>query len=269
MNAITLRSFLIGVITVVLAPFAYGQIPIDESVGEITSVDQQEEAVDSADSAVNQSGQLFLQLQRLQGEVQMLRGIVEEQAAMLARLEQQRFDDFVAIDQRIAALEAGGVAIANPVENLNGGGESTVSSPDGALIPETGDPDGSDVDEERAKAEYDRAREQLMARNFDQAVEQFNQFVVQYPSSRYAANAYYWLGEIAIQRNDLQQARQQFTSVINFFPNHHKTQDAKYKLGVIYYQLGQAEQSRSYFEEAASGTGNTARLARAKLDEYF
>jgi TolA-binding protein len=87
MNAITLRSFLIGVITVVLAPFAYGQIPIDESVGEITAVDQQEETAESVNSAVNQSGQLFLQLQRLQGEVQMLRGIVEEQAVMLARLE--------------------------------------------------------------------------------------------------------------------------------------------------------------------------------------
>ncbi|NVK11031.1 MAG: tol-pal system protein YbgF [Gammaproteobacteria bacterium] len=269
MNAITLRSFLIGVITVVLAPFAYGQIPIDESVGEITAVDQQEDTADPVDSAVNQSGQLFLQLQRLQGEVQMLRGIVEEQAAMLARLEQQRFDDFVAIDQRIAALEAGGVVVTTPAEDRGEATDSSVASTDGVVVPDTLDSAASDVDEERAKAEYDRAREQLMSRNFDQAVEQFNQFVVQYPSSRYAANAYYWLGEIAIQRNDLQQARQQFTSVINFFPNHHKTQDAKYKLGVIYYQLGQAEQSRSYFEEAASGTGNTARLARAKLDEYF
>jgi tol-pal system protein YbgF len=263
MNAMYLRSLAVGVITAVVTPFAYGQIPIDESVGEGSSPIQEQSNTSIANT--NQSGQMFLQMQQLQEEVQMLRGVVEEQSALIARLEQQRFDDFVSIDQRLTALEAGssGVVLSNSPAESGQSVEAQVDIDTG--VKNTQLP----VDETEAKAEYDRARERLMARQFDVAVEQFDAFVATYPNSRYTANAYYWLGEIAIQQSDLQSARQHFTSVINFFPDHAKALDAKYKLGVIYYQLGQSDQSRSYFEQASQGTGNTARLARAKLEEYF
>ena len=260
MIATCLRSFVIGVGAIALAPFAYGQVPIDESVGEVPI---EEPVVETAVANPDQSGQFYIQMQRLQNEVQMLRGLIEEQSEQIRRLEQQRFDDFMGIDQRLAALEAGSVSVvgvdtASPSEPA-----TTAAVGTGAVVATT----DSSVDV--AKEAYDTAYGLLRQRNFAEAKTRFSDFLSAYPESDLAANAYYWLGEIALADRELEIARERFNSVVTFFPEHRKAQDALYKLGTVYFMLEQYEQSRAFYTRAAEGTGQAATLAQRALEQNF
>ena len=259
MIARCLRSFVIGVGAIALTPFTYGQVPIDESVGEVPI----EEPVVETAANPDISGQFFIQMQRLQNEVQMLRGLIEEQSEQIRRLEQQRFDDFMGIDQRLAALEEGVVGGANVDTSSSPNGGDALAAGSGALVATT---DGS---EEAAKEAYDTAYGLLRQRNFTEAKARFSDFLSAYPESDLAANAYYWLGEIALADRELEIARERFNSVVNNFPEHRKAEDALYKLGTVHFMLGQYEQSREFYTRAAEGTGQAATLAQRALEQNF
>ncbi|RMA79249.1 tetratricopeptide repeat protein [Umboniibacter marinipuniceus] len=260
MNATRLRSLVIGVGAIALTPFAYGQIPIDESVGVVPIEEPAEEAA-TASSEVN--GQFYIQMQRLQNEVQMLRGLIEEQSEEIRRLEQQRFDDFMGVDQRLAALETGAVGSAT-VDGSSQATETASAAATSTTVVATG---GSSIDE--AKAAYDTAYGLLRQRDFAGAKARFSDFLSAFPESDLAANAYYWLGEIALADRELEVARERFNSVVNFFPDHRKAQDALYKLGTVYYMLEQYEESRAFYTRAAEGTGQAATLAQRALEQNF
>ena len=263
MIATRLRSFTLGVGVLALTPFVYGQVPIDESVGEIEATAVTRE---SSESAVG-SGQSFLQMQRLQSEVQMLRGLLEEQAEKIRRLEQQRFDDFVTIDQRLAAIEAGGGNVMAAVQDSSNTETTTTTPSTTSTLPI---PTAATVNNsEGAKAAYDTAYGFLRQRDFATAKARFSDFLSSYPESDLAANAYYWLGEIALEDRELEIARERFSSVVNFFPNHRKAQDALYKLGTVYWMLEQYAQSREFYQRAAEGTGQAATLAKRALEQNF
>ena len=65
-----------------------------------------------AEPAVASPGVVFEQLQALQAEVMMLRGLVETQAKALERLETAQRDRYLDLDRRIARLS--GLAPATP-----------------------------------------------------------------------------------------------------------------------------------------------------------
>ena len=57
MIATCLRSFVIGVGAIALTPFAYGQVPIDESVGEVPI---EEPVVETAAANPDLGGQFYI-----------------------------------------------------------------------------------------------------------------------------------------------------------------------------------------------------------------
>jgi len=273
MNATKLRSCLIGVGVYALAPFAFAQAVIEHSVGELPALGAEEEVATAASS--QQTGQLFLQIQRLQSEIQMLRGQLEEQAELIRQVEKQRFDDFVALDQRLVTLESGA-----PIATKSGGSvepntssvsDNTARPVEPATVAVT-QPAAVAVNtsaEQEAKDAYDIAYKTLRSADFASAKLLFEDFLAMYPDNDLSANAYYWLGELAIKEKDLETARQNFISVVNYFPNHRKANDANYKLGTVYYQLEQMTKSKQYFEAAASGSGQAAKLAQKALEKNF
>ena len=91
------------------------------------------------------NSQLFAEVQGLREEVLRLNGLVEEQQYHIERLKQQRLDDYVDLDKRIAALTA-----ANP--HVSVGSDTAVSN--NAVV-------GND------KAAYQAAYDLLSERKFD------------------------------------------------------------------------------------------------------
>lgn len=114
---------------------------------------------------------------------------------------------------------------------------------------------------------YQKAFDLLRAGRYDAAITEFRQFLKDYPSSGYAANAQYWLGEAYYVSKDYPSAVREFQKVISAYPESNKVGDARLKLGFTYYELGEWAKSREALTAAVTNHPGTtvARLADQRL----
>ena len=92
-------------------------------------------------------------------------------------------------------------------------------------------------------------------------------FLESYPSSAYAPNALYWIGESHYSQSQWDQAILSFKDVVARFPKHAKAADALLKLGMCYEKLKDKDNARFHYEallEDFPGS-RAAALAKPKL----
>ena len=92
-------------------------------------------------------------------------------------------------------------------------------------------------------------------------------FLESYPSSSYAPNALYWIGESHYSQAQWDQAILSFKDVVARFPKHAKAADALLKLGMCYEKLKDKDNARFHYEallEDFPGS-RAAGLAKPKL----
>ena len=231
------------------------------------------------------------QIERLQQEIQELRGILEEKSHLIERMQRDQRERYLDLDRRISQLSGGGVG-----SNVSGGTSTNASTTTGAATLTTGASTaaGAAVDTASTTAgtsastadasptttttttssassdereDYLQAFGFIRAKQYPEAVEALRAFIGKYPNGDYAGNAHYWLGEVYIVLPDLEQAKQAFMLVLNRYPDHRKAPDATYKLGVVYDQLGQSEEARKYLNKVLNEkpTSVAARLAENYL----
>lgn len=190
-------------------------------------------------------GALVLQLQQLQQEVMMLRGMVESQQHAIDRLEREQRERYLDLDRRLAR---GGSAAADPLSD--------------PTAPLDAGPAMGGADERSA---YEEAFSLTRERRFDDAIVRFRELIRNHPDGAFEANAWYWLGELylAVEEPDLEASREAFVQVLERWPEHHKIPDTLYKLGVVYHQLGEPDEARRHLERARNehGGSSAARLA--------
>ena len=248
--------------------------------------------VDGAVNAGQAAGDRYYQMQVLQQEVQMLRGMVEELNHELQQLKQRQMDDYLDIDRRLSAIVSSAPANSAPANNAlanNAPANSRPGSSSAALDAKNStdssgyslNPAGSNnpsaakvaagpSELAEMKANYENASSLLLKkRDINGAALAFEQHVVDYASSPYVANAYYWLGEIYLLQDQAELSRQAFTSVIEQYPLHSKAMDARFKLGKLYHQLGEDARARELLETAATSSGGVAKKALAYLNNNF
>ena len=253
--------------------------------------------VDGADNAGQAAGDRYYQMQVLQQEVQMLRGMVEELNHELQQLKQRQMDDYLDIDRRLSAIVSSAPANnalanrapANRAPANNAPANSRPGSSSAALDAKNStDSSGYSLNPAvsnktsaakvaagpselaEMKANYENASSLLLKkRDINGAALAFKQHVVDYASSPYVANAYYWLGEIYLLQDQAELSRQAFTSVIEQYPLHSKAMDARFKLGKLYHQLGEDARARELLETAATSSGGVAKKALAYLNNNF
>ncbi len=116
---------------------------------------------------------------------------------------------------------------------------------------------------------YKAAYKEIRSRNFSQALTDFQMFVQQYPNSRYAPNAHYWMGELFLLKNDVNNAIKQFQTVISKNPQDPKAADAMYKLGFIYYNQSKWQQAKQTWHKVIRQfpQSNAAQLSRSRLQQ--
>ncbi|MCV5224473.1 outer membrane protein assembly factor BamD, partial [Escherichia coli] len=61
---------------------------------------------------------------------------------------------------------------------------------------------------------YQTAVNYLMKKDYTKAGSGFKKYVMEYPEGMYASSAYYWLGEVNLNKNNLVQAAENFQTVI-------------------------------------------------------
>lgn len=203
--------------------------------------------------AVSSQGQLYMQLQQLQQEVATLRGMLEEQQHQLQQIEQTNLERYQALEQRNAPATEQTTFTAEPAKLPQPTNQRAEQQQTTAV--ETADP-------AKEQEFYDAAFSLIRKRDFDTAQQAFSGFLRRYPNGQYAANAYYWLGEIHLVQEDFQAAGKAFATVIQNWPDHSKVADSMYKLADVERRMGQPERAKVILQQV---TEQYPRSSAAKL----
>lgn len=116
---------------------------------------------------------------------------------------------------------------------------------------------------------YDKAFRLLSRKHFNQARASFNDYLQNYPNGRFAVNAHFWLGEIALMNQNYDVAEKQFKAVVTKYPTSTKVSDAKLKIAMIHAAKGQTALAKKEFNQIRKDyPGSTAaQLASIRLQQ--
>ena len=167
------------------------------------------------------------QLEALQQEVSMLRDMLEEKDYQLDMITQRQRSLYSDMDRRLNSLEGGAsrTVVAAPVPPP---GASSASSASPAAV--TGD------DKDGAQ-QYTAAFDLLKEGQYSKSITSFGSFLANYPDSKYADNAQYWLGEANYVSREYKTALDAFQTLIAKYPESSKIPGARLKIGYTYYEL--------------------------------
>lgn len=202
-------------------------------------------------------GQLFMQMQQLQDEVTLLRGMLEEQQHEIQRLKQESLERYQELDRR---LQGSTSAAQNPAAGaIDASGTPT---PPAAQPPVSDEP----ADPAKEKLYYDAAFDLIKAKDFDKASQAFAAFLRKFPNSQYAGNAQYWLGEVNLAKGDLQGAGQAFAKVSQSYPKHAKVPDSLYKLADVERRLGNNDKAKGILQQVVAQYPGSSAAQLAQRD---
>lgn len=180
-------------------------------------------------------------LDQLRQDIARLRGQIEELAYKIENLDKRQKDLYVDLDARLRKLEA--------VEK-----EKEKAAQAAAV-------------EQQA---YDAALNQFKAGNYGSSIQAFQAFMQQYPQSKLAPSAQYWVGNAHYAMRDYKAAVAAQQKVIDTWPTDPKAADAMLNLASSQAELGDLNASRitlralvQKYPNAPAAEQARQRLARA------
>jgi tol-pal system protein YbgF len=205
---------------------------------------------------------LSVDLEKTQGEVDRLRGLIEEAQAKnrgvedeLTKYKADAEAKFTTADARVKVLE------------------DVKKAADAALAAEAAkaEADRKRASEKQATKDglYQAAKEKLDAGESAAARPLFAEFLTKYKDDALAANAQYWLGECYYADRKWREAVFEFRKVPDTYPKSDKAPDALLKIAFAFTELGLADDAKLFLEEVQRTypKANAAKLAKEKLAE--
>jgi len=110
---------------------------------------------------------------------------------------------------------------------------------------------------------YKKAFDLYYGRDYADAIGRFEALLKQFPTSTYADNCYYWIGECMFAQGNFNKAIASFRKVFTF-PETEKADDAQLKLGYCYLRLGDRKQAAEEFKKVVSLYPDSEYVERAK-----
>jgi len=221
---------------------------------------------------------LLLQVQRLQQEVQELRGQLEMQQYKINALTGGQGEVSSGQEQppppapfpdagEPAELGAGGPGAREP------GGLSPPSAVNAldlrpmppTRIPSLPSPETTAGGEREA---YKAAFDLLKARQYGESQAAFRDLLARYPQGQYADSARYWLAESSYTARDYPTALMEFETLVRQYPQSPKVAGALLKIGYIQYEQQDWPAARSSLEGLVKRfpEATEARLAKSRLE---
>ncbi len=196
--------------------------------------------------------ELTQEVTRLERRTDELNGIAEQLAYDASTTGERQRNLYNDLDARLQAVEKRLQAVA--AQSVLDGGPL----PEGQLPVPGGSED----------ANYRAAFELIKEQRYDAAEKAFKQFLVEFPESKNAPNAQYWLGESYYVRQEYKNALQAFQTVIAEFPSSRKVVDALLKVGYCNYELKQWDAAKTALLRVQAEYPETtaARLAGQRLE---
>lgn len=181
-------------------------------------------------------------MQSMREEISSLRELVEQQDYELESMKQRQRNLYLDMDRRINNAEAGGrngVRTAAPVPP-----PSSTSTKVAIPVVVAGDSNG--------QAAYSAAFALLKEGQYEQSIKSFETFKSNYPNSKYADNAQYWLGEANYVSRDYKKALSAFQRLIAQYPESSKISGARLKIGYVYFELKNWSAAREALQQVIS-----------------
>jgi tol-pal system protein YbgF len=123
------------------------------------------------------------------------------------------------------------------------------------------------TDTDRMQAEYDQAFDLLKLGQYEPAIQGFTAYLDKYPAGDFSDNAQYWLGEAYYVTRRFDQALQEYNRLVINFPHSQKYTHALLKIGYSLQELGRIDEAKKYLQALVRQyPGETAsRLAEERL----
>jgi len=190
------------------------------------------------------------EINRLQQEVAELRGQLQEQARTLQLM-----------NKTLTSLASAKPAVAPAVPEATPTVTQTTQT-----TPATPATTGGDMDEATS---YQKAFTLLTKRDYAAAKQGFNSYLSRYATGKFAADAHYWLGEIAVLDKNDTAAEEQFQLVIKQYPSSAKVPDARLKLAIIHASQGKTAQAKEelLLIKKQNPNSTAAQLANIRLQQ--
>lgn len=191
---------------------------------------------------------LLQQIQELEEELQALRGQMEELRHEVEADRKAARSRYVDLDSRISALmsEAEQEEFAASAKEEENQSESDLNA-------------------------YTSARELLLARDYDGALAEFEQYIESYPEGEFLPFAHFWRGEIfrTKEKPDHSAAMKEFQYVVDEFPDHSQAPAAMYKLASLQAEGGEVDKAKVTLKRLVKQYEDTneARLAERMLEQ--
>lgn len=166
------------------------------------------------------------------------------------------------LEQRLSAITA-----AEATASTDNSAASPAAAP--AAVAATPAAPETTADPAQEQAAYNAAFKLLRDGDYSAAVSALQQQLQDYPNGRYAANAYYWIGEAHYVEQQFDPAVQAFEHVIKDYPDSDKVPDAMLKIGTILNEQGNRTQARAIFQELQQRFPDSAAasLAGARIQQ--
>ncbi|MCG3119795.1 MAG: Outer membrane protein assembly factor BamD [bacterium] len=110
---------------------------------------------------------------------------------------------------------------------------------------------------------YEEALSKFYSKRYNEAIEQFNGLVAQFPDHPRVSNCVYWVGEAYFGAGNYQEAANTFTRVLDY-PRSLKRDDALLMLGRAYAQLNQKDSAREAFNRLLTEFPSSEFAAKAQ-----
>lgn len=211
---------------------------------------EQASRISRLESALQKNEQVFnlmKEVDTLKAEIARLRGDAEVQTHLIETLEKRQKDLYVDLDNRVTELNKAAAAAAAPAAKP---GANLGAAP---------------VDPTMESSDYEAALNAFKARDYNQAISGFKNFLKNYPDSALAPNAQYWIGYSYYSLKDYKGAIAQQQKLIAAYPASAKVPDALLNIASAQVEARDKKAAKKTLEEiTAKYPGSTAAALASK-----
>ena len=176
---------------------------------------------------------LYKKISLLEEEISMLRYQLEENSNLLDGLQELQQQRYLDLDKRLFQLNNTLTKNKNKNKKMVGMPLNLQDSLEGDLELE----------------KYKQALELFNRALYAEALELFIDQIISFPTGVYAADAYFWSGEIYLAQKMPDDAREKYLVILDKYSDHGRVPDSLYKLGEISMFNGEISKALGYFKK--------------------
>jgi tol-pal system protein YbgF len=255
------------------------QTEVETMRGQVDRMAQQMGGLDKVLQDRSSSGQrsqvdLVVRLDQIAADLQTVQGRIEEQAHRMAEMSAALDDQAFRVNQMGARVDTTDARLAEQERRASSGTMAPSPGATASVEPLSDQervvlPGRTPMSGLSPVEAYNLAYNDFIKGSYDLAIQGFQAFLKQYPTSILVPHAVYWLGESYYQTKQYPQAVEQYERLITQFPKNEKLVGALLKQGFAYAAIGDKNKARTSLRRVLEEfpRASEANLAKEKLAE--